>query len=104
MSQPRLVVLLSGNGTNLQALLDASASARLPAAIVAVVSNKAEAYGLERARRAGVPAIVLEKAAGQTRRDYDSVLAATVAAYRANFVILAGWMRLLTTAFLDRFP
>ncbi|MCC7359149.1 MAG: phosphoribosylglycinamide formyltransferase [Anaerolineales bacterium] len=102
--QPRLVVLLSGGGTNLQALLTASAVGRLPADIVAVVSNRPDAYGLERARQAGLPAIVLEKHASQTRRDYDVALAAAVAAFQPDWVILAGWMRLLTVAFLECFP
>ncbi len=101
---PRLVVLISGTGTNLQALLDASDSGELPAAIVAVVSNRLDAPGLERARRAGVPALTLGKARGQDRREYDAALADLVAAARPDWVILAGWMRLLSSAFLDRFP
>lgn len=103
-SQPRLVVLLSGHGSNLQALLDAVADRRLPAQIVAVVSNQSGAYGLERARLASVPAVILEKLPGQTRRDFDTALAQIVTAYAPNYIILAGWMRLLTTAFLDQFP
>lgn len=102
--RPRLVVLLSGNGSNLQALLTASSVGRLPAEVVAVFSNQPEAYGLERARLAGLPALVHEKAPSQTRREYDTALADAVAAYAPDWVILAGWMRLLTTAFLDRFP
>jgi formyltetrahydrofolate-dependent phosphoribosylglycinamide formyltransferase len=100
----RLVVLISGSGSNLQALLDASASGELPADVVAVFSNRAEAYGLERARRAGVPAVALPAAKGQPRREYDARLADRVVAYTPDWVVLAGWMRLLTTAFLDRFP
>jgi formyltetrahydrofolate-dependent phosphoribosylglycinamide formyltransferase len=101
---PRLVVLISGTGTNLQALLDASNSGELPAAIVAVVSNRPDALGLERARRLGVPALTLVKARGQDRSEYDTALADLVAAARPDWVILAGWMRLLSSAFLDRFP
>jgi phosphoribosylglycinamide formyltransferase-1 len=100
----RLVVLVSGNGSNLQAILDACASGELPATVTAVFSNKADAYGLERARRMGVPAVVVEKAKDQDRRVYDAALAQMVAAYQPDWVVLAGWMRILTSAFLDRFP
>lgn len=100
----RLVVLISGNGSNLQALLDASAAGDLPADIAGVISNRPEAFGLERARRAGVPAAALPAVKGQARRDYDTLLAERVAAWRPDWVVLAGWMRVLTTAFLDRFP
>lgn len=101
---PRLAVLISGNGSNLQALLDASASGQLPAQIVAVVSNRPEAFGLERARRAGVPALAIAKERGQERLAYDATLAARVSAFHPDWLVLAGWMRLLTRAFLDRFP
>jgi formyltetrahydrofolate-dependent phosphoribosylglycinamide formyltransferase len=100
----RLVVLVSGTGTNLQAVLDACAAGRLPAEVVAVVSNRAAAFGLERARRAGVPAIAAPKRRDQERREYDVQLADLVAACRPDWVVLAGWMRLLSSAFLDRFP
>ena len=100
---PKLVVMVSGNGSNLQAILDACACGELPARVVAVVSNKADAYGLERARQAGVPAIVLEKFKDQDRRAYDAQLAEIVAAYQPEWVVLAGWMRILTSAFLDHF-
>jgi formyltetrahydrofolate-dependent phosphoribosylglycinamide formyltransferase len=103
-TRARLVVLISGNGSNLQALLDASATGTLPAGIAAVVSNRPEAYGLERARRAGVPALALPSHKGQPRREYDAALAEWVAAFHPDWVVLAGWMRLLTSAFLDQFP
>jgi len=100
----RLVVLISGTGTNLQAILEACASGELNARVAAVISNRAEAYGLERARAAGVPAFCLPKPAGQSRREYDAGLAAQVGTFRPDWVVLAGWMRLLTSAFLDCFP
>jgi phosphoribosylglycinamide formyltransferase-1 len=100
----RLVVLISGNGTNLQAVLDACASGALPARVAAVISNKSDAYGLERARLAGVPALVRPKPKEQDRREYDSQLAEAVAAYQPDWVILAGWMRVLSSNFLNRFP
>jgi phosphoribosylglycinamide formyltransferase-1 len=101
---PRLVVLISGNGSNLQALLDAAASGELLAQIVLVVSNRPQAFGLERAHRSGVPAQALPKSPGQDRRAYDERLAGAVAAARPDWVILAGWMRLLSSVFLDQFP
>jgi phosphoribosylglycinamide formyltransferase-1 len=100
----RLAVLISGSGTNLQAILDACASGDMPAEIVAVVSNKRDAFGLERARRAGVPAIVLAHPKEQDRREYDGQLADLVASHRPDWIVLAGWMRILSSDFLDRFP
>jgi len=112
MSSPaRLVVLISGNGSNLQAVLDACQSGELKMQVAAVVSNQPEAYGLERARRSGVPAVV--KAAPPpkdlvdrktARQEYDRELAGLVARYQPDWVLLAGWMRLLSAQFLDHFP
>jgi phosphoribosylglycinamide formyltransferase 1 len=104
MEKSRLVVLISGSGTNLQAILDACASGALPASVEAVISNKSDAYGLERARLAGVPAVVQSKPKEQDRREYDSLLADVAAYYKADWVILAGWMRVLSSNFLGRFP
>jgi len=99
-----LVVLISGNGSNLQAILDACQTGYLPARVAVVISNKASAYGLERARLAGVPALCYPKPKEQERREYDAGLAALVASYQPDWVVLAGWMRLLSDAFLQRFP
>jgi phosphoribosylglycinamide formyltransferase 1 len=99
-----IVVLISGNGSNLQAILDACASGELNAQVVAVISNKKDAYGLERAKRAAVPTIVKPKPKELDRRVYDAELADLVASYRPEWVVLAGWMRVLSSAFLDRFP
>ena len=99
----RLVVLISGSGSNLQALIEAGQSGSLPAEIVAVVSNHAEAYGLQRAQHYGIPGVVLE-VKGRSRAEYDTELAQLVAGYRPDWVILAGWMRLLSLNFLGRFP
>lgn len=100
----RLVVLISGNGSNLQAILHACAENRLPASVAAVLSNKPEAYGLERARRAGVPAIAFPPLEGESRRAYDTRLAALVSSFDPDYIILAGWMRLLSSNFLSVFP
>ena len=99
-----IVVLISGNGSNLQAILDACACGELNAQVVAVISNKREAFGLERAQRANVPAVVKSKPKEQDRRVYDAELAALVASYQPAWVVLAGWMRVLSATFLDRFP
>jgi len=100
----KLVVLISGYGSNLEAILDAARLGIIPAQVCAVVSNKADAYGLERARLAGLPAVVHVYKKGQERADYDRELADIVASYQPDWVILAGWMRILSSAFLRRFP
>jgi phosphoribosylglycinamide formyltransferase 1 len=100
----KLVVLISGNGSNLQAILDACATGALPAQVAAVISNKEDAFGLERARHANVPAIVKFKPNEQDRRVYDAELADLVASYQPDWAVLAGWMRLLSSEFLGRFP
>lgn len=104
MNRKRLVVLISGQGSNLQAILDACAAGDLPAEVVAVISNKSQAYGLERARQAGVPAMVKVFYKDGNRRQYDRELADLVDACQPDWVVLAGWMRILTADFLDRFP
>jgi phosphoribosylglycinamide formyltransferase-1 len=100
----RLVVLISGNGSNLQAIVDACASGELNAQVVAVISNKAEAYGLERARRASIAVIVKPNNRAQARRTYDAELAELVASFQPDWIVLAGWMRILSSDFLNRFP
>jgi formyltetrahydrofolate-dependent phosphoribosylglycinamide formyltransferase len=100
----KLVVLLSGNGSNLQAILDACADQTLPAAVVAVISNQPDAFGLVRAQNAGVPAVAFPKLENETRRDYDTRLAGLVETFAPDYVILAGWMRLLTSNFLSHYP
>ena len=101
--RPRLVLLASGRGTNLQAVLDAVRQGRLVAEAALVVSDK-DSPALERARRAGVPALFLPKRKGVSREAYDRRLAAFVAAAEPDLVVLAGWMRILSPVFLERFP
>jgi phosphoribosylglycinamide formyltransferase-1 len=100
----RLVVLISGNGSNLQAILDACMSREIPASVVAVFSNNADAYGLVRAHEAGIKAIYFPKLESESRRDYDARLAEDILTYAPNYIVLAGWMRILTSAFLNHFP
>jgi phosphoribosylglycinamide formyltransferase 1 len=104
MKKAKLVVLISGNGGNLQSLIDASRSGKLPAEIAAVVSNTKKAYGLERAKKAGIPALIKPKLKTQEREAYDAELADLVLAYQPDLVILAGWMRILSMSFIRHFP
>ena len=100
----RLVVLISGNGSNLQAILNACKSGELNAEVVSVISNKADAYGLIRAKNAGVEAIHFAKLANETRQEYDQRLANYVTTKLPDYIILAGWMRILSSFFLSSFP
>src|ERR1051325_821159 len=100
----RLVVLICGNGSNLQAILDACASGEMPATVVAVISNKPDAYGLVRARNAEVEAIYFPRQEDESRRDYDARLADEVTSKQGDYIILAGWMRILSSSFLSAFP
>jgi len=100
----RLVVLISGNGSNLQAMIDAIHIGTLKAEISAVISNQRDAYGLERAQKAGIPVVVLPKMKEQTREEHDAQLAQAVQHYAPDWVVLAGWMRILSMHFLRHFP
>ncbi len=104
MTRQRFVVLVSGSGTNLAAIMTACASGRLDADIVAVVANRSGAYALTRAGDAGLPAIALERAPDEARADYDQRLVDLVAPFEPDLVVLAGWMRILTPTFVGRFP
>lgn len=99
----RLVVLVSGSGSNLAAILDACANGRLDAEVVAVVSNRSNAYALTRAADAAVPSVVLEREPGEERPDYDDRLVTVVEPFEPDLVVLAGWMRILTPVFVGRF-
>jgi phosphoribosylglycinamide formyltransferase 1 len=100
----RLVVLASGNGSNLQAIIDACASNTIDAEVVAVVSDRPDARALIRAIDAGIPAIPLAKLNSESRAAYDARLADAVALFAPHWVVLGGWMRLLGMSFLGRFP
>ena len=100
----RLVVLISGNGSNLQAILDACVSGELDATVVSVISNKAEAFGLTRAKNSGVESIHFPKLETESRQQYDARLADYVTTRQPDYIILAGWMRILSNSFLSSFP
>jgi phosphoribosylglycinamide formyltransferase-1 len=100
----RLVVLVSGSGTNLQALVDACADASYGARIVAVGADRDDIEGLARADRAGIPTFVKKLGHFSSRDHWDRALADTVAAFEPDVVVLAGFMKLVGAEFLARFP
>jgi phosphoribosylglycinamide formyltransferase-1 len=99
----KLCVLISGNGSNLQAIIDAIAAGRLNAVVSGVISNRPNAYGLERAADAGIEAICLDHTDFDDRASYDAALRAQIEAFGADCVVLAGFMRILTPEFVDAF-
>ncbi len=100
----RVAVLVSGSGTNLQALLDAQRAKTLGAKVAVVISNKPGVGALDRAAQAGVPTVVISHKDYGSREAFDTALAAAVRAWSADLVVLAGFMRLLTPTFLNEFP
>ncbi|MCM0621241.1 phosphoribosylglycinamide formyltransferase [Nocardioides bruguierae] len=102
-ARPRLVVLVSGSGTNLQALLDAAADPAYGADVVAVGADRTDIAGLERAERAGVPTFVERVKDHPDRGSWDEALTAAVAAHEPDLVVLAGFMKLVGPAFLAAF-
>ena len=107
MKKARIVVLISGGGSNLQAIMDACASGKLNAEVVAVFSNRRKAYGLVRAKQAGIACVYAPlkrfMKGGRTRFEYDADVAAQVLEHAPDLVVLAGWMHVLSGAFIDRF-
>ncbi|MEO8798035.1 MAG: phosphoribosylglycinamide formyltransferase [Polyangiaceae bacterium] len=100
----RLGVLVSGSGTNLQALLNAIEAKTLDAQIAVVVSNRADAYGLERAKSAKIPAVTVDHKAFATREAFDAAVVDVLRAHRVEWVVLAGFMRIVTPTLLGAFP
>ncbi|UYA59429.1 phosphoribosylglycinamide formyltransferase [Pectobacterium colocasium] len=98
-----IVVLISGHGSNLQALIDASKNGRLKGKIAAVFSNNAEAYGLERAQNADIPTFVLNPEDFADRAAFDAALANEIEQHEPALVILAGYMRILSPEFVAQF-
>jgi phosphoribosylglycinamide formyltransferase-1 len=103
MPNRRIAVLISGRGSNLQALIDAIAEGRLDATIAVVVSNRAGAPGLDRARTAGIPAVTLPHRDYATREAFEDALVTELRARDVALVCLAGFMRLLGPTFLAAF-
>lgn len=105
MSAPgklNIAVLISGRGSNLQALIDACAMPDFPAKISVVISNRPGAYGLERAEKAGIPALTIDHKAHGGREGFENALQAALEQYPVNLICLAGFMRILTAGFIRR--
>lgn len=98
-----IVVLISGSGSNLQALLDSCAAGFIPGKITGVISNKANAFGLKRAEAAGVATAVLSHKDFDSREDYDQALIAAIEQFKPDLIVLAGFMRILTAEFVQHF-
>ena len=101
---PRLGLLISGRGSNLQAIIDAITAGRLRATIAIVICNIAGAQGLDRARAAGLETVVIPHAGSPTRAEYDRRLIEVLRQHEVDLVCLAGFMRLLSATFVDAFP
>lgn len=102
MARLKVGVLISGRGSNLQALIDACADPAFPAEVVLVLSNKPGAYGLERAKAAGIPALALPHKDFADRPSFEAAMDSALREHGAEFVCLAGFMRLLTPWFIER--
>lgn len=98
-----IVVLISGNGSNLQAMIDACEQKRINGTIRAVFSNKADAFGLERAREAGIPQHALAASQFASREAFDRELMHEIDAYAPDVVVLAGYMRILSAEFVQHY-
>lgn len=103
MAELPIVVLISGSGSNLQVLIDEVDAGRLPVGIRAVISNRADAYGLERAAAAGIPGRVLDHRGYETSRDFSRALADCIGEYAPGLVVLAGFMRILHPELVARY-
>jgi phosphoribosylglycinamide formyltransferase-1 len=100
----RLAVLVSGRGTNLQAILDAVERGSLEMQVVGVFSDQPEPYAFQRARERDIPAVFVNPKKYSRREEYDAALVQELSAFHPDFVALAGFMRVLTQTFLDAFP
>lgn len=98
-----LVVLISGSGSNLQAIIDACKSGKIAGKISAVVSNKADAYGLTRAADEGIPTVVLTNQEYSDRAAYDEALIQEIDKFSPDLIIMAGFMRILTAGFVNHY-
>ena len=104
MSKAKIAVLVSGGGTNLQALIDAQGRGEIPhGEITLVISNKEGAYALERAANAGIPAVVITKAACGDQESFEDALLAQLAACEIDLIVLAGFMSILSKRFTDAY-
>ena len=96
-------VLISGNGSNLQAMIDAIEKENISGKICCVLSNKANVYGLKRAERAEIPTEVINNKDFETREDFDTEMVKVLSAYKPDLIVLAGFMRILSSKFVSTF-
>jgi phosphoribosylglycinamide formyltransferase 1 len=107
LATKKIVVLLSGSGSNLQAIIDKLHNSELNnqhIEIVAVISNKADAYGLQRAQDAGIKNTAIISKGISSREQYDALLSAEIDQYQPDLIVMAGFMRILTAQFVDKYP
>lgn len=104
MKRCKLVVLISGSGTNLQAVIDACIAGTIKGEVAAVISNRPDAYGLERAMRAGIPQHVVNHKDFPDRASFDQALMELIDSYSPSLLLLAGFMRILTDDFTAQYP
>lgn len=104
MIKQRCAVLISGNGSNLQALIDACAKPEFPVQLVRVISNNEQAYGLQRAHKAGIETLIIDHRSFHNRDDFDLALHEALIECGAQIVCLAGFMRILTADFVGKWP
>ncbi|MEK0429257.1 MAG: hypothetical protein RL001_1784, partial [Pseudomonadota bacterium] len=99
----RIVILISGRGSNMEAIMRTAAAERWPFQIAAVISNKPTAAGLEVARAAGIPVAIVNHRDYPDREQFDAALASVIDQYQPDLVVLAGFMRILTEGFVNHF-
>ncbi|BBB25997.1 phosphoribosylglycinamide formyltransferase [Amphritea japonica] len=103
MAEKSIVVLISGSGSNLQAIIDAIASGQINGRIAAVLSNKEGVFGLERAQKAGIPQIVISHKDFDDRESFDAAMMQSIDAHNPDLIVLAGFMRILTPEFVRHY-
>lgn len=99
----RIVVLISGGGSNLQSIIDQCAQGQIEGSVVAVISNRPDVMGLQRAEKAGADAITIDHKLFEDRSSFDAALAEQIDHYEPDLIVLAGFMRILTDAFVQRY-
>lgn len=103
MAEKRIVVMISGSGSNLQAIIDAIAGGHINGRIAAVLSNKADVFGLERAEKAGIPQIVIDHKGFEDRESFDAAMIEAMDAYQPDLIVMAGFMRILSAQFIQHY-
>lgn len=99
----KIVILISGNGTNLQAIINAQQSGKIAGYVVGVISNKTNAYGLERAKQANIPTVVFLRKNFASNAEMDQAIAEQIELWQADLIVLAGYMKILTAEFTQHF-